>query len=52
MTWAGGSGHLSSDILIYSFGRNMAFNIANVSGYLRLLDLLMFWTFPKENRGE
>ena len=41
------------NILIYSFGRNMAFNIANAFWFIcGCLILLMFWTFPKENRGE
>ena len=40
------------NILIYSFGRNMAFNIANAFWFIcGCLILLMFWTFPKENRG-
>ena len=41
------------NILIYSFGRNMAFNIANAFWFIcGCLILLMFWTFPKENRGK
>ncbi len=41
------------NILIYSFGRNMAFNIANVFWFIcGCLILLMFWTFPIDNRGE
>ena len=41
------------NIFIYYFGRNMAFNIANAFWFIcGCLILLMFWTFPKENRGE
>ena len=41
------------NILIYSFGRNMAFNIANAFWFIcGCLILLMFWTFPIDNRGE
>ena len=41
------------NILIYHFGRNVAFNIANAFWIIcGCLILLMYWTFPKENRGE
>ena len=41
------------NILIYYFGRNVAFNIANIFWIIcGSLILLMYWTFPKENRGE
>ena len=41
------------NILIFYLGRNMAFNIANAFWFIcGCLILLMFWTFPKENRGE
>ena len=40
------------NILIYHFGRNVAFNIANAFWIIcGGLILLMYWTFPKENRG-
>jgi len=40
------------NILIYYFGRNVAFNIANTFWIIcGGLILLMYWTFPKENRG-
>ena len=40
------------NILIYYFGRNVAFNIANALWIIcGGLILLMYWTFPKENRG-
>ena len=40
------------NILIYYFGRNVAFNIANAFWIIcGGLILLMYWTFPKENRG-
>ncbi|SVB12333.1 uncharacterized protein METZ01_LOCUS165187 [marine metagenome] len=41
------------NILIFYLGRNMAFNIANAFWFIcGCLILLMFWTFPKENRGK
>ncbi|HJM46897.1 MAG TPA: MFS transporter [Candidatus Marinimicrobia bacterium] len=41
------------NILIFYLGRNIAFNIANAFWFIcGCLILLMFWTFPKENRGE
>ena len=41
------------NILIYQFGRNIAFNIANVFWIIcGLLILLMIRTFPKEDRGK
>jgi len=40
------------NILIYYFGRNVAFNIANTFWIIcGGLILLMYWTFPEENRG-
>ena len=40
------------NILIYYFGRNVAFNIANAFWIIcGGLILLMYWTFPKENRA-
>ena len=41
------------NILIFYLGRNMAFNIANAFWFIcGCLILLVFWTFPKENRGK
>ncbi len=41
------------NILIYYLGRNVAFNIANAFWIIcGGLILLMYWTFPQENRGE
>ena len=41
------------NILIYHFGRNMAFNIANIFWLLYgIFILIMIRTFPKENKGE
>jgi len=41
------------NILIYHFGRNMAFNIANLFWFIcGCFILMMVRTFPKENRGE
>tara|TARA_B100001029_G_C15060841_1_gene458341 strand:+ start:1690 stop:2946 length:1257 start_codon:yes stop_codon:yes gene_type:complete len=38
------------NILIYNFGRNIAFNIANMFWLIcGLLILMMVWTFPKED---
>ena len=40
------------NILIYHFGRNIAFNIANAFWFIcGCLILMMSWTFPKEDRG-
>ena len=41
------------NILIYSFDRNMAFNITNVFWFIcGCLILMRSWTFPKESMGE
>ena len=41
------------NILIYHFGRNRAFNIANIFWLLcGIFILMMIRTFPKENNGE
>jgi len=40
------------NILIYYFGRNVAFNIANSFWFIcGCLILMMFWTLPKESQG-
>ena len=41
------------NILIYHFGQNMAFTIANIFWLLcGIFILMMIRTFPKENKGE